>query len=169
MPYLGRDFGMERFLALTRAAVADGAVVKLRGREQEGRVAARRGARGASSQEASGDDAAAAPGGESPPVLLRRLTIYTSKGPDVALRWFQRVSELAEEAAQYTHNVIGYSVHSFPCCKRQGWTWNGLGPRSSRTPRVTKSSGRPRRRKSRRQRKPGRQRRQLHGRAPKKF
>lgn len=84
MPYLGKDFGMEKWLHLVHVEAKDRATIRLRGREQEHRKAMR---------DKRGTEAIArAAGGSSPEgVLIRRLTIVSSYGPPELMRWYKRV------------------------------------------------------------------------------
>ena len=80
IPYLGKDFGIKQWLHLQKTEVKDRAVIKLRGREQERRVAARTTAGRASLTRVEGED-----------TLIRRLTITSSYGPKELMKWYKRV------------------------------------------------------------------------------
>ena len=78
IPYLGKDFGMPQWLHL-KTEVQGRAVITLRGREQEGRVAARTPAGQASLKRVEED------------TLIRRLTIRSAYGPTELVKVYKQV------------------------------------------------------------------------------
>ena len=80
IPFLGRDFGMPAWLGLQREAEnSDRAIIKLRGREQERRVAQRTNA-GRRALDRINEW-----------TKIRRLTIRSSHGPKELMVWYNRV------------------------------------------------------------------------------
>ena len=79
IPYLGSDFGMQQWLHLQQTESQGRAIIRLRGREQERRVAARSAAGRTSLQRVDEH------------TYLRRLSIRSSYGPRELVRWYKRV------------------------------------------------------------------------------